>query len=82
MSFKNWLRDLLHVHDYKQIKRKLLEVESSIPVLGYSSVSMGMKVLEKCSCGEYRAYLMNSSGDTRAKVPEILFPEEFTDALQ
>ncbi len=72
-------RNLFHFHKFKVIKKVRSRFKVSYFFGSYHTEESAIKVLEKCECGDYKAYIIDTDGNVFDKVPELLFPEEFDD---
>ncbi|MFH2013947.1 MAG: hypothetical protein ABIJ17_03195 [Patescibacteria group bacterium] len=64
---------MFHFHKYSLVKKIKIQIKFSN--YSHTYYDDGLKILEKCSCGKYKAYLMDFNGTKYYKVPELLFPE-------
>ncbi len=72
-------KNLFHFHKFKVIKKVRSRFKVSYFFGSYRTEESAIKVLERCNCGLYKAYIIDIDGNRFDKVPELLFSEEFND---
>ena len=72
----NWF----HFHKWVTIKREVTDIEvTRLGGLFNTIHTKGIRILDKCNCGKYRAFLTDDNVYLYEKPPEVIFEDYFKE---